>query len=443
MDKQVLLFYLMKHYWFRWKIPKRFTEMGFFNYRENKLFAEQLAVDEVVAQFGSPCYLYSRAAFEQHWRSFNQAFAKYPHLVCYAVKANSNIAVLNLLANLGSGFDIVSLGEMERVLAAGGKADKIVFSGVGKRNDEIMAALKANIQCFNIEVSDELDRINQLAGNLGVKASVSFRVNPDVDAKTHAYISTGLKENKFGITIQQALAEYQRANAMANIKVLGIACHIGSQLTEISPFIEALDKVLDLVNRLKQQGIELEHLDLGGGLGVRYQHECPPKPAEYVAAILDRIGHSNYKILLAPGRAIAANAGILVTRVEYLKLTEYKNFAIVDAAMNDLLRPSLYNAWQDVIPVNKVNTVPENVWDVVGPVCETGDFLAKDRTLRLKAGDLLAIRSSGAYGFSMSSNYNSRPRPAELMIDGNQAHLIKARERIDHLWLGEKCLALK
>lgn len=431
----------MKHRLFKWKILTRLTEMDFFSYQKNKLFAEQLAVDEIIAQFGSPCYLYSRAALERQWHSFNQAFAQYSHLICYAVKANSNIAILNLLAKLGSGFDIVSLGEMERVFAAGGKADKIVFSGVGKREDEIIAALKANIRCFNIEVSEELDRINQLAGNLGVKASVSFRVNPDVDAKTHAYIATGLKENKFGITIQQALAEYQRANAMANIKVLGIAYHIGSQLTEMSPFIEALDKVLDLVSRLKQQGIELQHLDLGGGLGVRYQHECPPKPAEYVAAILKRIGHSNYEILLAPGRSIVANAGILVTQVEYLKPTECKNFAIVDAAMNDLLRPSLYNAWQDIIPVNKDNTSAENIWDIVGPICETGDFLAKNRTLRLKAGDLLAIRSSGAYGFSMSSNYNSRPRPAELMIDGSQAHLIRARESIPQLWLGEKCLA--
>jgi len=414
--------------------------MDYFNYRDNKLFAEDVAVDEIVAQHGSPCYVYSRATFEKHWNAFDQAFGDHPHLICYAVKANSNIAILNILARLGSGFDIVSLGELERVLAAGGNPEKIVFSGVGKREDEIVAALKTGIRCFNIEVSGELDRINQLAAELDVVASVSFRVNPDVDAKTHPYISTGLKENKFGIDIEQALAEYRRAAKMDNIKVVGIDCHIGSQLTETTPFLAALDKVLALVNTLKQEGITLHHLDLGGGLGIRYKDEQPPEPAEYVAAILERLGDNDYEIALEPGRAIAGNAGILVTQVEYLKPTEHKNFAIVDAAMNDLVRPSLYSAWQDIIPVNKESSVDESTWDIVGPVCETGDFLGKERELKLSQGDLLVVRSSGAYGFTMSSNYNSRPRVAEVMVDGSDIHLIRERESIPQLWAGEKLL---
>ena len=414
--------------------------MDYFNYRENRLFAEEVAVDEIVAQYGSPCYVYSRATFEKHWNAFDQAFGDHPHLICYAVKANSNIAILNILARLGSGFDIVSLGELDRVLAAGGNPEKIVFSGVGKREDEIVAALKTGIRCFNIEVGGELDRINQLAGELGLVAPVSFRVNPDVDAKTHPYISTGLKENKFGLDIQKALAEYRRAAKMDNIKVIGIDCHIGSQLTETKPFLAALDKVLALVNTLKQEGIELHHLDLGGGLGIRYKDEHPPEPAEYVAAILEKLGDRNYEIALEPGRAIAGNAGILITQVEYLKPTRYKNFAIVDAAMNDLLRPSLYSAWQNIIPLNKESSAVEGRWDIVGPVCETGDFLGKDRLLKLKQGDLLAVRSSGAYGFTMSSNYNSRPRVAEIMVDGSDIHLIRERESIPQLWAGEKLL---
>ncbi|MCK5479089.1 MAG: diaminopimelate decarboxylase [Methylococcales bacterium] len=414
--------------------------MDYFNYRGNHLFAEDVAVDDIVTQHGSPCYIYSRATFEKHWNAFDQAFGDHPHLICYAVKANSNIAILNILARLGSGFDIVSLGELERVLAARGKPEKIVFSGVGKREDEIVAALKTGIRCFNIEVSGELDRINQLAGDLGVVAPVSFRVNPDVDAKTHPYISTGLKENKFGIDIQQALSEYRRAAKMENIKVIGVDCHIGSQLTDTTPFLAALDKVLDLVNTLKQEGIELHHLDLGGGLGIRYKDEQPPEPAEYVAAILDKLGNSGYEIALEPGRAIAGNAGILVTQVEYLKPTEHKNFAIVDAAMNDLVRPSLYSAWQNIIPVNKNSSSDEDTWDIVGPVCETGDFLGKERPLKLSQGDLLAVRSSGAYGFTMSSNYNSRPRVAEIMVDGSDIHLIRERESIPQLWAGEKLL---
>ncbi|MEO1898804.1 MAG: diaminopimelate decarboxylase [Methylococcales bacterium] len=414
--------------------------MDYFNYRKNKLFAEEVAVEEIVSRYGSPCYIYSRATFERHWKAFNQAFGKHPHLICYAVKANSNIAILNILARLGSGFDIVSQGEMERVLAAGGSPDKIIFSGVGKREDEIIAALKIGIRCFNIEVSGELDRINQLAANLGVIAPVSFRVNPDVDAQTHPYISTGLKENKFGIDIQKALVEYRRADKMQHIQVIGMDCHIGSQLTDTTPFLAALDKVLALANTLKQEGIELHHLDLGGGLGIRYQDEQPPSPEDYVAAILQRLGDSPYDIALEPGRAIAGNAGILVTRVEYLKPTEHKNFAIVDAAMNDLIRPALYSAWQDIIPVDNSSAEEEYSWDIVGPICETGDFLGKDRKLQLAQGDLLAVRSSGAYGFTMSSNYNSRPRAAEVMVDGQQMHLIRARESISQLWQGEKLL---
>lgn len=414
--------------------------MDYFQYRKNKLYAENVAIDEIVKNFGSPCYIYSKATFEKHWKAFDNAFGSAPHLICYAVKACSNIAILNLLARLGSGFDIVSIGEMQRVLKAGGSPDKIVFSGVGKREDEIKAALKANIRCFNIEVSGELDRIQQAAKSLDVIAPISFRVNPDVDANTHPYISTGLKENKFGIEIEQAVHEYRRAANMPNIKILGIDCHIGSQLTETAPFLAALEKVLNLVDMLNKEGINLHHLDLGGGLGIRYQNEQPPEPSEYVSAILNHLGQSAFEIALEPGRAIAGNAGILVTKVEYLKPTPHKNFAIVDAAMNDLVRPSLYNAWQDIIPVDTDTSANELDWDIVGPVCETGDFLGKQRKLKLAAGDLLAIRSAGAYGFTMSSNYNSRPRPVEIMVDGDQVHVIRERESLEQLWQGEQLL---
>ncbi|WP_411725290.1 diaminopimelate decarboxylase [Methyloglobulus sp.] len=416
--------------------------MDYFNYRNDELFVEDVSVQDIVYQQGSPCYIYSRATLERHWKAFDHAFGKQTHLICYAVKANSNIAILNLLARLGSGFDIVSLGELERVIAAGGDPKKIVFSGVGKREDEILAALKTGIRCFNIEVSGELDRINLLAGQLGIVAPVSFRVNPDVDAKTHPYISTGLKENKFGIDIELALVEYRRAAAMPNVEVVGIDCHIGSQLTESGPFLDALDRILDLVNALKTEGIHLHHLDLGGGLGICYKDEQPPEPSEYIQAILARLGTQEYEILLEPGRAIVGNAGILVTQVEYLKTTQHKNFAIVDAAMNDLVRPTLYSAWQDIIPVIKQSDADEQHWDIVGPVCETGDFLGKNRALKINQGDLLAIRSSGAYGFSMSSNYNSRPRVPEIMVDGTKVRVIRERERIAHLWAGEHLLAL-
>ena len=411
--------------------------MDYFNYRNNELFAEDIAVQKIIDQYGSPCYIYSKATIERHWHAFNNSFKNHAHLICYAVKANSNIALLNILARLGSGFDIVSLGELMRVIKAGGDPKKVVFSGIGKRRDEISIALKLGIRCFNIEVSGELDRINQIAKELNLVAPVSFRVNPDVDAKTHPYISTGLKENKFGIDINKALTEYRRAANMSNINIVGIDCLIGSQLTDSRPFLDALDKILDLVKILTNEGIHLHHLDLGGGLGIRYNNETPPEPSQYIKEILDRLEQTSYEILLEPGRAIVGNAGVLITQVEYLKQTEHKNFAIVDAAMNDLVRPSLYNAWQEIIPINLNNNMPAKEWDIVGPICETGDFLGKKRLLKLNAGDFLAIRSSGAYGFTMSSNYNSRPRVAEIMVDGTKTHLIRERETIDQLWTGE------
>ena len=414
--------------------------MDHFTYRENQLFVENVAIDTIVKKHGSPCYIYSRATLERHWNAFNDAFGSHSHLICYAVKANSNLGVLNVLARLGSGFDIVSIGELERVLQAGGDAKKIVFSGVGKREDEIRAALKMGIRCFNIEVLGELERINQVAGELGVKAPVSFRVNPDVDAQTHPYISTGLKENKFGIAIEDALDAYQAAAALPHIEIVGVDCHIGSQLTQTRPFLDALDKVLLLIDKLREHGITLKHLDLGGGLGICYRDEQPPKPADYIAAVLARLGESSLEIMLEPGRAIVGNAGILVTRVEYLKPTEHKNFAIVDAAMNDLVRPALYGAWQEIIPVKNDSTAPELLWDIVGPVCETGDFLGKERTLKLSQNDLLAVRSSGAYGFTMSSNYNSRPRVVEVMVDDDQIHVVRERETLAQLWQGERVL---
>ena len=411
-----------------------------FNYQNNQLYAEAVPVAAIAEQYGTPCYVYSRAALEASWHAFDSAFAQYKHLICYAVKANSNLAVLNVLARLGSGFDIVSLGELQRVLAAGGQANRVVFSGVGKREDEILAALQAGIRCFNVEVSGELDRINRLAAQLGVVAPVSFRVNPDVDAKTHPYISTGLKENKFGIDIDTAVHEYRRAAQMSHIKVVGIDCHIGSQLTEISPFLDAVDRVLALVDALQAEGISLDHIDLGGGLGIRYKDEQPPQASEYIQAILQRFQGREEEILLEPGRAIVGNAGILLTKVEYLKPTTHKHFAIIDAAMNDLVRPSLYGAWQEIVKVNNDSPGLSQEWDLVGPVCETGDFLGKGRQLALSEGDLLAVRSAGAYGFTMSSNYNSRPRAAEVMVDGDRSHLIRRRETLEQLWQGEHLL---
>ncbi|KPH62902.1 diaminopimelate decarboxylase [Pseudoalteromonas porphyrae] len=416
--------------------------MDFFDYKNNQLHGEDIAVSDIAAQYGTPCYIYSRKTFERHYLAFAQAAKNHKNLVCYAVKANSNIAVLNVLARLGSGFDIVSKGELARVIEAGGDASKVVFSGVAKTADEIAYALKLGIKCFNVESVSELDRISEVASELNLVAPISIRVNPDIDAKTHPYISTGLKENKFGIDILTAVSVYQYAASLPGLKITGVDCHIGSQLTEIKPFLEALDKVLALINDLKANGIELSHLDIGGGLGVPYNGETPPHPSEYVAHITDRLtDYQHLELIFEPGRAIAANAGILVTKVEFIKQNQDKFFAIVDAGMNDMLRPALYQAWQNIVPVTPRNDdTPTHNFDIVGPVCETGDFLGKDRMLALQQGDLLAQRSAGAYGFTMSSNYNSRPRVAEIMVDGEQSHLIRARETVESLWQGEKIL---
>ncbi len=414
--------------------------MDHFQYHDHRLFAEEVPLTRIAEQFGTPCYVYSRATLERHWRAFDSAFADRPHLVCFAVKANSNLAVLNLLARLGSGFDIVSVGELERVVVAGGDPSKVVFSGVGKRRDEMRRALELGIRCFNVESLAELERLDRVAGEMGVTAPVALRVNPDVDARTHPYIATGLKENKFGIDIEAAPAVYRRARELSNLRVTGVDCHIGSQLTELAPFLDALDRVLRLVESLAADGIALDHLDLGGGLGIRYEEEAPPEPAEYAEAIDRRLAGLPYEVLVEPGRAIAGNAGVLLTRVEYLKPGGDKAFALIDAAMNDLLRPTLYQARQAIVPVIERTEGDEAVYDLVGPVCETGDFLGKGRRLRLQPGDLLAVRSSGAYGFTMSSNYNSRPRPPEVMVDGDRVHLVRRRETVEELFAGESIL---
>lgn len=414
--------------------------MDYFEFRDGQLFAEDVAVAEIAKQHGTPCYIYSRATIERHWRAFDNALEGMPHLVCYAVKANSNLAVLNVMARMGSGFDIVSVGELERVIAAGGEAGKVVFSGVAKRKDEMRRALEAGIKCFNVESLAELERLNQVAAEMDVQAPVSIRVNPDVDAQTHPYISTGLKENKFGIDIDQSREVYRLAASLSHVDIKGVDCHIGSQLTQVTPFVDALDRVLLLIQELGDEGIAIEHLDVGGGLGIRYQDEMPPEPAEYAKAIKERLGGSDLELLIEPGRAIAGNAGIMLTEVEYLKTTGEKNFAIVDAAMNDLLRPSLYSAWQEIVPVVSKVGAPQRVYDVVGPVCETGDFLGKERPLAIAEGDLLAVRGAGAYGFSMSSNYNSRPRPVELMVDGSQVHVIRRRELLNELFASESLI---
>ncbi|WAJ70443.1 diaminopimelate decarboxylase [Catenovulum adriaticum] len=415
--------------------------MDFFNYKNQQLFAENVSVAKIAQDFNTPCYIYSRATIERHWNAFDQAAHSHPHLVCYAVKANSNLGVLNVLARLGSGFDIVSGGELARVIEAGGDPAKVVFSGVGKTEPEIEYALEAGIYCFNVESEAELGRINKVAAELDKKAPISIRVNPDVDAKTHPYISTGLKANKFGIERERAIDVYKYASSLSHLEIKGIDCHIGSQLTEVQPFIDALDKVLALIDELATNGIELSHLDVGGGLGVTYQDETPPAPAEYVSALLDKLtNRKNLKVMFEPGRAIMANAGVLVTKVEFLKQGEEKNFAIVDAAMNDLIRPSLYSAWQNIIQVDESLERESANYDVVGPICETGDFLGKDRALKIESGDLLAVRSSGAYGFTMASNYNSRVRAAEIMVDGDTVHLVRAREELVDLWKGEAVL---
>ena len=411
--------------------------MDHFEYRDSRLHAEDVPVADIAATVGTPCYIYSRATIERHWRAFDQAFGQHPHLVCYAVKANSNLAVLNVLARLGSGFDIVSGGELERVLAAGGDPGKIVFSGVGKRRDELERALEINIRCFNVESEAELALLERVAAERGQRAPVSLRINPDVDADTHPYISTGLKQNKFGIEVERALAVYARAAASPHLEVVGVDCHIGSQLTRVAPFVDALERVLALVGRLEAQGIAIRHLDLGGGLGIRYRDEEPPLPAEHAAALLERLRDRPHEILIEPGRAIVGNAGILVTRVELLKQGDEKSFAVVDAAMNDLLRPALYSAWQAIIPVEPRAVGEPHRYDVVGPICETGDFLGKDRELNIEPGDLLAVRSAGAYGFAMSSNYNSRPRAAEVMVDGGRFQVVRQRETVAELYAGE------
>ena len=414
--------------------------MDHFLYQNGELHCEEVPIEALAERYGTPLYVYSRATLERHWHAFDDALGNHDHLVCYAVKANSNLAILNLLARLGSGFDIVSGGELQRVLRAGGDPSRIVFSGVGKLPEEIEAALEAGILCFNVESGAELERIDSIAGRLGKRAQISFRVNPDVDAKTHPYISTGLRENKFGVAFEDAEAVYRRAAELAHVDIVGIDCHIGSQLTEMSPYIDALDRLLALIERLRGQGIAIHHLDLGGGLGIRYRDEQPPLPAEWASTLQARLERFAGKILIEPGRAIVGNAGILVTRVNYLKHTPDKNFAVVDAAMNDLIRPALYGAWQEIIRVRDAGETEERVYDVVGAICESSDFLGKERTLALAPDDLLAIRSSGAYGFGMASNYNTRARAAEVLVDGDAHYCVREREQFDDLVRGERLL---
>ena len=404
-----------------------------------ELHVEQVALSQVAERYGTPCYVYSRAAITETYRAFDAAFGACDHLICYAVKANSTLGVLNVLARLGSGFDIVSGGELARVLAAGGDPRKVVFSGVGKSAEEMRQALAVGILCFNVESEGELLRLNEVAGEAGKTAAASLRVNPDVDPRTHPYIATGLKENKFGIPYADALALYRRARDMRHIRIAGIGCHIGSQITAVAPFVAALDKVLELVDRLQAEGIALAHVDIGGGLGIRYRDESPPAVADYARALIARLGNRPLQLMLEPGRALVGPAGVLLTRVEYLKHGREKNFAVVDAAMNDLLRPALYDAWHDVLPVRAVATGGK-AYDIVGPVCESGDFLARARALALSEGDLLAIMAAGAYGMSMSSNYNTRPRAAEVMVDGAQMHLIREREAVSELMAREMLL---
>ena len=415
--------------------------MNHFEYKNQQLFAEDVAIADIISEHGTPAYIYSRATLERHWHAFDNAFGSHPHLICFAVKSNSNIALLNVMAKLGSGFDIVSQGELERVLAAGGEASKVVFSGVAKSHSEIERALDVGIRCFNVESIPELHRINEVAGKMGKIAPISLRVNPDVDAKTHPYISTGLKENKFGVSVQQAREVYSLAKTLPNVKIMGMDCHIGSQLTELQPFLDATDRLIVLMEQLKEDGIELHHLDLGGGLGVPYNGEEPPHPTEYTEALLAKLkNYPNLEIILEPGRAISANAGILVTKVEYLKSNEDRNFAIVDTGMNDMIRPALYEAYMQITEVNQSLDREKAIYDVVGPICETSDFLGKGRELAIAEGDLIAMRSAGAYGATMSSTYNSRPQAVEILVDGAKAHLIKARADFADLWRLEKLI---
>ena len=409
--------------------------MDFFQYKNEQLYVEDLPVKQLAEEFGTPLYIYSRATLERHWHAFDSALGKHPHLICYAVKANSNIGILNVMAKLGSGFDIVSQGELERVLAAGGDASKVVFSGVAKSRTEIMRALEIGIRCFNVESVAELHHINQIAGEMGKVAPISLRVNPDVDAHTHPYISTGLKENKFGVNVDEAREVYKLAATLPHVKITGMDCHIGSQLTELQPFLDATDRLIRLMEQLKEDGITLKHLDLGGGLGVTYTNETPPHPSDYATALLNKLkNHEDLEIILEPGRAITANAGILVAKVQYLKSNESRNFAITDTGMNDMIRPALYEAYMNIIEIDLTLGREKAIYDVVGPVCETSDFLGKQRKLAIAEGDYIAQRSAGAYGASMSSNYNSRPRTAEVLVDGNKAQLIRRRENLSELW---------
>ena len=414
--------------------------MTAFEYRNGELHAEGVALSSIAEQYDTPCFVYSRAAIEQAYDAWDSALDGVPHLVCFAVKANSNLGVLNLLARRGAGFDIVSGGELERVLAAGGEPSRIVFSGLGKTAAEMRRALEVGIHCFNVESAAELERLQQAAAEMDIKAPISLRVNPDVDAKTHPYISTGLKENKFGIDIAQALAVYRRAAELSHIDICGVDCHIGSQLTDDTPFIDALQRLLQLIDGLAAEGITIRHLDLGGGLGVTYRDETPPSPGTYLAKVREALAGRNLTLVFEPGRSIVANAGVLLTRVNLLKPTEHKNFAIIDGAMNDLIRPALYSAWMGIDAVKPRSDVAAQAWDLVGPVCETGDFLGKDRELALAEGDLLAVRSAGAYGFVMSSNYNTRPRAAEVLVDGETTHLVRRRETVSELLAGESLL---
>ncbi|MCU4493342.1 MAG: diaminopimelate decarboxylase [Acinetobacter sp.] len=404
------------------------------------LHAEQCSLDQLAQQYGTPLYVYSKATFEKHYLDMDQAFSFIDHQICFAVKSNSNLAVLNVLAKLGSGFDIVTGGELARVLAAGGDATKIVFSGLGKQEADIQKALEVGIACFNVESHAELDRIQKVAAGLGKKAPISLRVNPDVDAKTHPYISTGLKENKFGIPSDSVFETYQYAASLPNLDVIGIDCHIGSQLTETQPFVDALDRVIMMIAKLKELGIQLKHIDIGGGLGVTYKDETPPSVAEYANAMRPALEKLGLKVYMEPGRSISANAGVLVTKVDLLKPTNHRNFAIIDAAMNDLIRPSLYQAWMDIQAVVSRTDVEAKTWDIVGAICETGDFLGKERELAIQENDNLAVLGAGAYGFVMSSNYNSRGRAAEVMVDADQSYVIRKRETIESLWENESLL---
>ena len=411
----------------------------YFHYQNDTLFAERVSLVEIAERFGTPCYVYSRAVLTDNLHQFTDALRGREHLICYAVKANSNLAILNLFSRLGAGFDIVSGGELQRVLAAGGNTRKVVFSGVGKSIREMRMALEVDILCFNVESAAELERLNEVAAEMGKVAAISLRVNPDVDAKTHPYISTGLKQNKFGVAYTEAIELYRKAQSLPHLRITGMDCHIGSQLTEIGPFVDAAEKILALVDTLSSEGIQLEHIDLGGGLGIRYNNETPPKIGDYVKALLGVLRERSEKLILEPGRVLVGNAGVLLTRVEYIKHGEKKNFAIVDAAMNDLMRPALYDAYHGILPVMREDHMDQN-YEVVGPICETGDFIGQSRNLRIAPQSLLAVLSAGAYGMSMSSNYNTRPRAAEVIVDGDVMYPVRERETLSQLFAGEKLI---